>query len=63
MKHNVIDQLRKAIREAGETQMTISEASGIPQGNLSKFLKGERGLGMESFAALCEHFKLKLISR
>jgi len=32
MKQNVIDQLRKAIRDSGQTQLAISEATGIGQG-------------------------------
>lgn len=63
MKQNVIDQLRKAIRESGQTQMAISEATGIPQGNLSAFLSGDRGLSMESFAVLCQHLKLTLVAK
>ena len=63
MKRNVIEQLRKAIRESGETQLAISEATGTAQGNLSKFLKGERGLSMENFALLCDHLRLRLSRR
>ena len=60
---NVIDQLRKAIVDSGESQLAISEAIGINQGNLSKFLSGERGLSLDNFAELCSYFKLKLVAR
>ena len=60
---NVIDQLRKVIVDSGESQLSISEATGINQGNLSKFLNGERGLSLDSFAVLCAYFKLKLVGR
>ena len=60
---NVIDQLRKAIVDSGESQLAISEATGINQGNLSKFLNGERGLSLDNFAELCSYFKLKLVAR
>ena len=63
MKQNVVDQLRHAIRESGQTQLAISAATGIPQGNLSKFLSGERGVSIENFALLCDHLKLKLTKR
>jgi transcriptional regulator with XRE-family HTH domain len=63
MKQNVIDQLRKAIRASGQTQLEIAEATGIPQGNLSRFLRGERGLSLESFARLCVHLGLSLVQK
>jgi transcriptional regulator with XRE-family HTH domain len=63
MKQNIIDQLRRAIRESEQTQLQIAEGSGVDQGTISRFLKGKRGLNMDSFAALCEHLKLKLVSK
>ncbi len=60
---NVIDQLRKVIEDSGESQVSISEATGINQGNLCKFLYGERGLSLDNFAILCTYFKLKLVGR
>ena len=63
MKPNVVDQLRKAIRDSGETQLAIAEATGIPQGNLSKFLRGDRGLSLKSYAVLCEYFGLRLVGK
>ena len=63
MKQNVIDQLRKAVKESGESQIAIAEATGINQGNLSKFLRGERSLSLESFAELCQHLKLTLVAK
>ena len=63
MRRNVIDQLRKVIVDSGESQLSISEATGINQGNLSRFLRGERSLSLENFALLCTYFKLKLVAR
>lgn len=63
MKRNVIDQLRKAIIDSGESQLSIADATGINQGNLSKFLRDERNLSLDNFAVLCDYFKLKLASR
>jgi transcriptional regulator with XRE-family HTH domain len=54
MKQNVIDQLRKAIEASGESQLAIGEATGINQGNLNRFLRGERGRSLENFAKLCQ---------
>ncbi len=63
MKRNIIDQLRKAINDSGESQLSIAEATGINQGNLSRFLRDERSLSLENFAVLCDYFKLKLVKR
>lgn len=63
MKQNVIDQLRKAIEESGETQTALAAATGINQGNLSKFLSGERGLSLEHFAKLCQYLGLTLADK
>jgi hypothetical protein len=41
------------IADSGEWQLSISEATGIDQGNLSRFLRGERSLYLENFAVLC----------
>jgi hypothetical protein len=63
MKQNVVDQLRKAVRDSGETQFAISESTGIAQGNLSKFLRGERSLTLENFTRLCQHLRLTLVAK
>lgn len=63
MKPDVIEQLRGAIRESGQTQLAIAEATGIDQGTISKFLRGARGLSLENFAVLCQHLKLKLADK
>lgn len=60
---NVVDQLQKVIAQSGESQLSIANVTGINQGNLSKFLRGERSLSLENFAVLCAHFKLKLVRR
>ena len=41
------------IADSGESQLSISESTGIDQGNLSRFLRGERGLSLDNFAVLC----------
>jgi hypothetical protein len=32
----------------------------VAQGTISAFLRGQRGLSMDSFAALCKYLKLQL---
>ena len=62
-RQSVVDQLRKAIEDSGESQIAIAEATGVNQGNLSKFMRGERSLSLETFAALCEYLKVDLARR
>jgi transcriptional regulator with XRE-family HTH domain len=59
-KPTIIDQLRLAVQESGKTQVEIADATGINQGNLSKFLRGERSLSLENVAALCAELGLHL---
>jgi transcriptional regulator with XRE-family HTH domain len=63
MKRNVIDQLRAAIVESGESQLSIATATGIDQGNLNRFVRSERSVSIETFAKLCQHLRLDLVSR
>lgn len=63
MKRNIIDQLRKAIAESGESQLAIANAVDIDQGNLNRFVRGERSITLETAAKLCEYLKLELVRR
>ena len=52
MKRDVIEQRRKAIEDSDESQLAIAEATGVNQGNLSKFLRGEQLVAGELRIAL-----------
>ena len=43
------------------TRYKISQATGISQANLSRFVHGTRGLSMESLDALCGFLGLSLV--
>jgi transcriptional regulator with XRE-family HTH domain len=58
---SIIDQLRGTTLERGGTQLEIAAKTGINQGNLSKFLRGERSLSLENAAALCAYLDLHLV--
>lgn len=60
MKTDIIDQLRKAIDDSGESQLAIAKAAGIGQSGLNRFMNGDRGISLETAAKLCNHLKLKL---
>ena len=46
-KRSFTDQMRQAIRDSGLSQYAIWKACGIDKGNLSRFMKGQGGLGLE----------------
>ena len=48
------DELRQAIEQSGLSRYSIWQQTGIDQGSLSKFMDGERGLGMESIDKLAD---------
>lgn len=48
------DELRQAIERSGVSRYSIWQQTGIDQGSLSKFMDGERGLGMESIDKLAD---------
>lgn len=60
---DIIEQLRRAIRESGESQLSIAQGTGIDQPNLNKFVAGKRSISLESAAAICAYLKLDLVSR
>jgi transcriptional regulator with XRE-family HTH domain len=57
------DQLRRAIRDSGMTRYAISVITGIDQGTLSKFMKGERGLSLAAIDKLMDHLGLEVRPR
>jgi transcriptional regulator with XRE-family HTH domain len=59
-KRSIVDQLRKAIEKSGETQYSLSKATGVDQSVLSRFLHGERTISLETAARLCKHLGLEL---
>ena len=55
------DQLRAAILNAGETRYRISKATGIPEGNLSRIVRGDACMSEKSLNLLFEHLGLSLV--
>lgn len=57
------DQIRKAVRESGVTRYAIFKATGIDQGTLSKFVRGQVGLSMDSLDALADMLGLEVVAQ
>ena len=57
---SIIDQLRQATRDSGQTVNRIATETGIPQPSLHKFAAGQRGLSMDNLATLAAYLGLEL---
>jgi transcriptional regulator with XRE-family HTH domain len=56
-------QLRAAIRSAGESLYQLGRRAEVDPGSISRFLAGERDIGISIVDRLCESLKLKLADR
>jgi len=56
----LVDDLREAILNCGETEYRVSKESGVAQPILNRFLRGERGISLETAAKVCEYLGLHL---
>ena len=56
----ISEQLRKAIADSGVSLTKLGEATGVDDGQLSRFMRAERGLSTMSIDRLCKHLKIEL---
>ena len=59
----VLDAVRRAIQQSGQSRYAISKATGIDQGHLSKLMAGTSGLSIERLEQLARHLDLEIIVR
>jgi len=52
--------LRAAIRNSGKTQLEIANAIGISNGILSRFMREERSMNLETADKVCAYLALEL---
>jgi hypothetical protein len=57
------DELRQSIERSGVSRYSIWQQTGIDQGSLSKFMDGERGLGIESIDKLADLLGLHIVAK
>jgi len=50
---NIVDHLRKAIRDSGETEYGIAKAAGVAQSVVNRFAPGRRDTSLETPARIC----------
>ncbi|HUU92562.1 MAG TPA: helix-turn-helix transcriptional regulator [Phycisphaerae bacterium] len=59
-RENLSEQLRRFIRERGESLAQIGRETGVSHTALSRFLRHERGLSTASLDRLCKYLGVEL---
>ena len=57
---NLVEELRQAILNCGETEYRVAKESGVAQPILNRFLRGERGISLETASKVCQYLGLHL---
>jgi transcriptional regulator with XRE-family HTH domain len=57
------EQLKQAIQEGPLSQAALARGTGLSEGQISRFLKGERGLSLESIDKLLDVLELEIVIR
>lgn len=57
---NLVEEVRQAILNCGETEYRVAKESGVAQPILNRFLHGERGISLETAAKVCQYLGLHL---
>ena len=60
MAKSIVDQLRRALRNSGQTEYAIAKGSGVSQSIVNRFVSGERGISLETAAKIAAYLKLNL---
>ncbi len=58
-----LDQVRRAVRLSGMSQYVLSRETGVTEGSISRFVRGERGLSSESLERIAEALGLEVVVR
>lgn len=56
------EQLRKFVEDSGQSRYLICKATGLDEGNMSRFMRLGVGLNTRSIDLLCAHFGLRLVA-
>jgi len=59
----MLDTIRKAIKTSSKTRYRIWKETGIGQAQLSKLMRGQRGLSIEALEVLAECLDLEITIR
>ncbi|MFO0828438.1 MAG: helix-turn-helix transcriptional regulator [Phycisphaerales bacterium] len=56
----LLDRIREAVESSGQTRYAIAKATGIAQSQLSRLVRGENGLTIETAERLADHLGLRI---
>jgi transcriptional regulator with XRE-family HTH domain len=59
----LVAQLQQAIRDSKLSLNELGRRTGVSQGQLSRFMRGDRTLTLPAAARVCDYFGLELCSR
>ncbi len=60
---SIMDQLRQAIADSGQSEYAIAKGAGVSQSVVNRFVHGERGISLDTAARLCAYLQLDLTHR
>jgi transcriptional regulator with XRE-family HTH domain len=60
-RRGLVETLKDAIRESGQSLNQISKATGVGSNQLSRFMRGERTLTLPVAEKLCDALGLRLV--
>lgn len=63
MPKTITEQLRAAIAAAGVTRYRIAKETGLSESALSRFVKGTRGMDLNSVDKLATYLGLELVAK
>ena len=59
----ILDAIREAIETGDKTRYRIWKDTGISESQLSKLMRGKRGLSIEALERLAEYLNLEIVIR
>lgn len=59
---SLADTLKQAVAATGMSVNAVASQSGVPQAGLQRFLKGQRGMTLDTAERLCAYLQLELCS-
>jgi len=60
---DVLDNIRKAIKECGKSRYRIAKDLNLNESHLSKFMRGDAGFGVDRLMELVDYLGMELIVR
>jgi transcriptional regulator with XRE-family HTH domain len=63
MRETFTEQLRRTIRDCGETRYSLAQRTSVDQSTMTRFMNGTRGLSMEAIDRLFDALDLEVKPR